>query len=36
MNQGVINLSLSQMALSYAFIIIAILLTSLNGINRNK
>ena len=36
MNQGVINLSLSQMALSYAFIIIAILLTSLNGINRIK
>ena len=36
MNQGVINLSLPQMALSYAFIIIAIILTSLNGINRNK
>ena len=36
MNQGVINLTLQQMALSYTFIIIAIILTSLNGINRNK
>lgn len=36
MNQEVINLSLSDMALSYGFILITIILTSLNGINRNR
>lgn len=36
MNEGVINLSLSDMALSFSFILVTIILTSLNGINRNK
>lgn len=36
MNKEVINLSLSDMAISYGFVIIAMLLTSLNGKNRNK
>ena len=36
MNQEIINLSLSDMAISYGFILITIILTSLNGINRNK
>lgn len=36
MNNSVINLSNQQLILTYIFTAIALLLTSLNGINRNK
>lgn len=36
MNQEVINLSLRDLTISFSFILITIILTSLNGINRNK
>lgn len=36
MNDSIINLSYSQLALTYVFVAIAMVLTSKNGINRNK
>ena len=36
MTDSVINISNKQLLLSYIFAIIAMILTSVNGINRNK
>lgn len=36
MNNTVIDLSLGQMALSYIFVLVAMAITSLNGLNKNK
>ena len=36
MDNSVINLSNSQMLLTYVFVILAMIITSFNGLNRNK
>lgn len=36
MSESVINISNKQLLLTYIFVIIAMVLTSLNGLNRNK
>ena len=36
MDNSVIDLSTKQMLLTYVFVILAIIITSLNGLNRNK
>lgn len=36
MDKSVIDLSTNQMLLTYIFVILAMIITSLNGLNRNK
>ena len=36
MDKSVINLTNSQMLLTYVFVILAMIITSFNGLNRNK